>query len=1062
MMPVQRYVVWFVWAAVLCWTSTSAWAQSARDQLNASFTKGEELRSQGKAGEAIPHLENALRLAPTVLGASSQDTATIQLGLANAYRDMARYAQAEPLYQSSIQIRESKYGPNHVEVANVVNSLANLYLYQGKYQQALAMYQRCLRIKEVQLGPNHLEVAKTLSNQAIVHEKLGQLAQAEPLYERSLRIKEAQPVKDEVSIAATLFSMGNLYFISARYAQAEVAHKRSLQIKEAKLGPNHPDVALGLNALAALYENQGLDLQAESHYQRSLQIQEARLGKDHPEVASSLHGLGMIAMRLGQHSRAEPLLRRSLQIRESRLGADHPEVAASQDTLANLYRITGRTSEAEPLYQRSLRIRETKLGANHPAVAASLSNQGLLYIGLSRMDEAQPLLERSLRILEGALGKDHPTVAMNVHYLGIVYWARGQNDLAEVMYRRALQTRQSQLSADHPEVALTLHNLALVHAAQERWSDAASVADRSRRMVRKYEAQILPGLSEGDQLSFLENIDANRLHAVLSLGVKRKSDPAIVAQSATWMLNAKAVAQQVLVERAFQVRDNKTPETANLRQQLSDVRKRLAGWIAATDKPGQAAERQRQMESLKGQELDLARRLAQASGRARRDEPWVELNEVRQAVPDDAMLIDIMRVDVRNFRGPEKNPGPHYIAWLIPSTNQGNPEIVNLGEAAPIEAAVQKIRQELMAADQTIRTSGEAEAEKTLRSALQTLSDLVLKPLAPLIKSKQRWIVSPDGALWLVPWEALLWDDGYVVEKHRLSYLVSGRDVIPAPPVSTKTNAPMVMANPDFDLGVAEARAEARRILTDPQLQSQLRSPARSLRIGAVQRLPGTAEEAKAITPNLERFARAKPLVYTDKYAQEGVFKVFARPRVAVLSTHGFFQEDQAPAAVDQTALGLGEQRPARTTDGQPLENPLLRCGLLLAGVNRRSEATDPSQDDGVLTGLEIVSADMRGTELVVLSACETGLGQVRNGEGVAGLRQAFQLAGAQNVVATLWQVNDAETARLMNDFFINLAEGQPKAVALRNAQLKRMQARRENFGAAHPFFWAPFTMTGM
>ncbi len=1058
----QRCVVWLVLALGLCWNSPGAWAQSARDQLQASFTKGEELRSQGKAGEAIPHLENALRLAPGVLGANSQDTATIQLGLANAYRDMARYAQAEPLYRSTIQIRESKYGANHIEVANVVNSLANLYLYQGKYQEALTMYQRCLRIKEGQLGANHVEVAKTLSNMAIVYEKLGQLAQAEPLYDRSLRIKEAQPVKDEVSIAATLFSMGNLYFISARYAQAEAVHKRSLQIKEAKLGPNHPDVALGLNALAELYENQGLDLQAETYYQRSLQIQEARLGKDHPEVANSLVGLAMISMRLGQHSRAEPLFRRSLQIRESRLGADHPLVAASLDSLANLCRITGRGTEAEPLYQRSLRIREAKLGLNHPAVAASLSNQGLLYIGMGRFDQAQPLLERSLRILEGVLGKDHPTVAMNVHYLGILYWAQGLNDRAETMYRRALQTRETQLGRDHPEVALTLLNLAMVHAAQERWSDSANVADRSRRIVRKYAAQILPGLSEPDQLSFLENIDANRLHAVLSLGVKKKSDPAIVAQSATWMLNAKAVAQQVLVERAFQARDNKTPETANLRQQLVDVRKRLAGWIAAPDKPGQTGDRQRQMESLKGQEVDLARRLALATGRARREEPWVELNEVRQAVPNEGILIDIMRVDVRNFRGPEKNPGPHYIAWLIPSVGQGNLEIVELGEAAPIEAAVQNVRKELMTADQTIRTSGEAGAEKALRPALQALSDLILKPLATRIKDKDRWIISPDGALWLIPWEALIWDDGYVIEKHKLSYLVSGRDVIPAPPVSVKTNAPMVMANPDFDLGIAQAQVEARRILTDPQLQSQLRSPARSLRIGAVQRLPGTAKEAEAITPNLERFARAKPLVYTDKFAQEGVFKVFVRPRVAVLSTHGFFQEDQAPVAVDPTALNLGEQRPARAADGQPLENPLLRCGLLLAGFNRRSEATDPSQDDGVLTGLEIVSADMRGTELVVLSACETGLGQVRNGEGVAGLRQAFQLAGAQNVVATLWQVSDDETARLMNDFFINLADGQPKVIALRNSQLKRIQSRRENFGAAHPFFWAPFTMTGM
>lgn len=224
-----------------------------------------------------------------------------------------------------------------------------------------------------------------------------------------------------------------------------------------------------------------------------------------------------------------------------------------------------------------------------------------------------------------------------------------------------------------------------------------------------------------------------------------------------------------------------------------------------------------------------------------------------------------------------------------------------------------------------------------------------------------------------------------------------------------------------------------------------------------VNRLPYTAVEAQTILPSVEAIAKAKPIVYTGEYALEGVFKKVTQPKMMILSTHGVF----LPAKQNKLAgnsFASTPKQPGTELVG-PTDNPMLRCGLLLAGCNQRPFNT--TDDDGILTGDEIMACNLRGTELVVLSACETGVGEVRNGDGVAGLRQAFQLAGAKAVVATLWVIDDRESAYFMREFFKHLDEKESPADAIRSAQLQRIEARRSRFGAAHPFYWAAWTLTG-
>jgi len=633
-----------------------------------------------------------------------------------------------------------------------------------------------------------------------------------------------------------------------------------------------------------------------------------------------------------------------------------------------------------------------------------------------------------------------------------LYVRKGELGKAEKTLDRALDIERTALGQIHPNVASILTDKGMVLSRQKRCREAARAFDQARRVEHRYVSEMLPTLSDSQQLTFLNNGYVHDYAKALSLALVQADYAEVREATAVWLLNGKAVAQQALAQTMLVARDSADAAGDRRVQELLAVRSQLARLALSIPKAGQEERRQKQCDQLAERERELINALGLAGVRLTRPRPWTELADVRAKLDEGKVLVDFARFVPRNFDldAFDQREAERYVAWVI--TARDGVHVVDLGPAEPIDAAVQALCQGLATAHKTISQSGEPEAERALRPALADVSRLVLKPLQTHIDKYRHWYISPDANLWRIPWEALLDGDQYLIEKHTISYLISGRDLLARPATVKKHDAPLIMADPDFDLEPKQAAELTVQLLgsapADNQMVAALGNP-QALRsaslIGRAARLPGTAAEAVAIRPKLQAYAGEEPWVYRGKNALEGVFKAWRSPKVVVLSTHGFFLEDR-----DTKQSG----------DLKLPENPLLRCGLLLAGCNERARASG-KQEDGVLTGLEIVGCDLRGTELVVLSACETGLGQVRHGEGVAGLRQAFQLAGAQAVVASLWQVSDRDTAFLMSDFFDGLAKGKSKAEALREAQLARMKAHRDRDGAAHPFFWAAFTLTG-
>lgn len=401
------------------------------------------------------------------------------------------------------------------------------------------------------------------------------------------------------------------------------------------------------------------------------------------------------------------------------------------------------------------------------------------------------------------------------------------------------------------------------------------------------------------------------------------------------------------------------------------------------------------------------------------DQAWLRVEDLQSAMPADSVFVDILRLPLFDRKGEE-----HYVAWLTPQS--GRQQIINLGAADTIDQQIELLRRRLRESAMNCVSDGEHLAFEQMRPDLQKLSEQLWHPIERIIDHRIV-LLSPDSQCWLVPWSALLTRDGrFAVEQFQFQFHVSGREIA-IPQSEAAATESVVFANPDF------GEADGKRTSPD------MRAGETAGRIPPVNKLENTLHEAAAARIALSKVTQDNVKVLLGGNAAEQAFKQLNSPAVLLMSTHGFFLSSDLLSGPT---------------------HPLLRCGLLLANANRHDDHTT-LQNDGVLTAMEVIRADLSGTRLVVLSACESGIGNIAAVEGVTGLRSAFRLAGVNCVVSTLWPIHDRETAYLMTEFFGALNSSETAAQALQKAQQNRIERHRERYGAAHPFFWAAFTATG-
>jgi CHAT domain-containing protein/Tfp pilus assembly protein PilF len=866
----------------------------------------------------------------------------------------------------------------------------------------------------------------------------------------------AQAPADDTDQLTAAYERGLQEYKAERFSQARHSFSQALALAPkvfgpGKRGPMEINTAT-LHELVGLCELEALDLaQAESRFAGCIRVGELEETFPSPLALRCKNNLAELYQRLHQYDRSEKLFREVL-----REQPDRREWANSASNLAYLLLMQDRLDEAGRSFFAAQEILAKVPGAEG-ALKRALITHGLGMIAhkQGRSTEAEKLFRQALADRRQHLPEAHRYVAHSKGMLAASLASQGRDQEAQPLLMEAERAMRAFWGDEHLDVAMELHELGLLSERLGEVERSLARLNESRRILRNYQLQTLRFVPEDVQLRFLAE-ERGRFQDVMAIARRHKDDPNVVRASLEWALNEKGLAHEALGDRQLVARsaslDPRRRATAN---ELKQVRQELValaglGKTAPADKAAAASRR----------EAELLAKLGLPDENLRA--AWFTVDQVRNGLDADAALVEIVRLErespVRSaFDARFKaDPGQaRYLAWVL--RRSGDVRLVELGLAREIDAQIRQVRGAI-AADTTpegrLNKEGETAATGAIDSRLARLSEHILQPLADELRNVKNLVLSPDDALWLTPWAALpltyAGETKLLVERLALRYEISGRNLLRPVSPSAPLQAPVVFADPNYDLGRSESSAALARVLVDPARRPPVETrSAELLDLSSLPRfrpLAHSATEANAIRPFLQQFAGQAAIVYDGRFALEGVAKAVHQPSVVSFITHGFFLPEGAS-----------------TTDGTPpgpVANPLLRCGLALAGCNTAVRG-DASVDDGILTGLEVIALDLRGTRLAVLSACDTGVGQVNTGEGVAGLRQAFQLAGASAVASTLWEIPDRESALIMEGFFGNLAEGKAPSAALRQAQLERIAKRRDKFGAAHPLFWAAWTITG-
>lgn len=991
------------------------------------------LLKEGKNKEAIPFFKELIEMRQRIKVGDDPALARNLLDLALALRRTANYTEAGPLFKASLEMRRRLFKVDNPELAKSINSMGTYLIAIGNFHEAEPLILEALEMRRRLFKGDHPELAEGLNNLATFYIMQGRYAEAEPLMIEALGMRRRIYKGDNPELANTLLNIAAFYDNQGIYRDAEAYYKEALEMNKRIFRGDDPAVAASLMTMAMFFELRGKYAEADPLYRESLAMLRRVIQSDHPYLASALSNYAIFLKDRGSFEDAEKMQLESLEMHRRLYKGDHPYLAAAINNMANVLKDEGNYEKAESLFKEALDMNRRLAKQDSPNLASAIFQLAFLYFDQEKYGLAGPLLAESLEMRRRIYKLDYPELSLSIHQMAFFYEETGQPDKAESLYKEALEMRRRLFKNGHFSLTQSLNHLARHYEKQGRYDLAEPFRLESIQnninMINNY----FPSLSEKEKKEYW-NTMSNNFELFNNFAIERQKDnPGILCNLYDTRLYTKAIllnSANRVKSRIMSSGDSALIDNYKTWSDMKEFLVQLYNMPANElkkknlniDSIEQAANVLEKDISLKSEKF--------AQSYEKKKVSWKSIQTLLK--PDEAAIEAIRFRAIMNDRFTDT---ANYAFLIVSDQTEDHPDIVILGNGKQLENEYYN--------DYRNNIKNRQKDTVTFSRFWQKLYDK--------IKGYKKIYFSADGIYNKLNPETLQLPDGsYLIDQQDIQQINTTKDLLMGyfqkkQETSVYNNAVLV-GNPNFSLSEDKVREVSQKIRGGQQT-IQPEELLATTRGTMLTKLPGTEKEIK----DVEKFLRSKKWevsAYLGDMAVKAAVKAVSSPRVLHIATHGLFQEDVRPD--NKSLLGLNPEKLQ--------QNPLLRSGLFFTGADYyiRNESTEiKSDDNGILTAYEAMNLDLDKTELVVLSACETGLGEIQNGEGVFGLRRAFQQAGARSVIMSLWTVSDQATQELMSNFYKNWVSGMTKREAFSKAQL----TIRNKYSS--PYYWGAFVMVG-